>query len=386
MRTSQDKAEPGSGRPTGIITALLLLVCIVATAFYSYMKSVNPSAAIIDLPKLFQGSGNGSIKEAQVLYRFEYDSSSNPVFALYGGYIAECNSGGIWFLDKKGQIIWSEPIVLESPILKTGGSRLLAADAGKGEVLVIEGRSIVWKDKVDEPILNADINEDGYVTVITTSKRNNNEIRVYDPHGVGLIRKVVANDFAVSARISPSGKTLAVSGISTGNSAAFSGYKYYDMEGNETAGASFNGSGEFLPIFWFSGEKIFAAGDRTLALLDEKANIVWKKQFKSIAGTAPYGTGSIAAAVEEDKGYSLVLYPASGEKPASGALQGKPAGLAAVKGTIAVNTSDTVFFFNSRCKSFSKYSANTRIKQVCLFDSHQAVVITGNEVIVVNIN
>ena len=221
MRASQERTGPENGRLTGVLSAILLTVCIIITALYSYMKSEYPSATIKDLPNFFRVIRNETVKEAEVLYSFKFESTSNPVFALYGDYIVKLDSGGIWFLDKKGQVIWSKPIAMGDPILKVNGSKLLAADAGSGEIYVLEGRSVVWEDKADEAILNADINKKGYVTVVTESKSYNNEIRVYDPYGIELIRKVIANAFVVSALVSPSGKTLVVSGISAGTTAAY---------------------------------------------------------------------------------------------------------------------------------------------------------------------
>jgi len=350
------------------------------------MKSEYPSATIKDLPNFFRVIRNETVKEAEVLYSFKFESTSNPVFALYGDYIVKLDSGGIWFLDKKGQVIWSKPIAMGDPILKVNGSKLLAADAGSGEIYVLEGRSVVWEDKADEAILNADINKKGYVTVVTESKSYNNEIRVYDPYGIELIRKVIANAFVVSALVSPSGKTLVVSGISAGTTAAYSNYKIYDLEGNELLSASFSESGEMLPVFWFGNDNIFAAGDRAVALLDKENGIVWEKQFDNIAGAAPYKSNGMVAAAKDDEGYRLVLISASGEELATCRLEEKPAGLNVTEGLIAVNANNTVNFFNNNMAGLCKFTTNRKVDRVLLIDRHKAVIMTGNEAFVVNIN
>src|SRR5690606_29642697 len=97
----------------------------------------------------------------------------------------------------------SEGIEFEDPIVRTSGSRILLANAGSTEICVMDGDSIRWQDKTDTAILNADISDGGYVTVITSAKRDNNVIRVYESHGVELFRKIIAADFAVSAGVSP---------------------------------------------------------------------------------------------------------------------------------------------------------------------------------------
>lgn len=381
----QMKSESVS-RTSGIVTALLLFLCIISVAFYTYQKSLNPSASLKDLLQIFQGAGSSVVKEAHVQYSFDFDSRENPVFAVYSNYIVKCSSEGIWFLNKKGEVVWSESIAFNKPIIKTNGSQLLAADIGAGGICVFGDKSIRWRDKLDASIQNADISEDGYVTVITSSKRDNNEIRVYDPNGVELFRKIIANDFAVSAYIAPSEKMLAVSGISAGTVGAYSNYKFYDLDGKELAGQAFDTSGELLPIFWYNNDdSLFAVGDRAVASLDKAGKVIWEKQFKSVAGAAPAGNKCLAAAVESDEGSQLKLYTTAGQELSSCSIQGKPGGLTAVRGIIAVNTYDAVYFYNEKCENIGKYSADSHIQQIYFFDKQQAAVISEGVVTVINI-
>lgn len=386
MPQEQNKTE-SAGRLTAIVTALLLFICVISVAFYTYMKSGNPSASPKDILMALQGAGSNAVKEAQVQYSFDFESRDKPVIALYSDYIVKCSSGGIWFLDKKGEIVWTESLSFKKPILKSGGTRLLVADIGAGDICVLDGRSILWRDRLDVSILNADISEDGYVTVITSSKRDNNEIRVYDPHGVELFRKIIANDFAVTALIAPSEKILAVSGISAGAAGAYSNYKFYDLEGKELSGQTFEASGELLPIFWYNKDgSIYAAGDRAAAFVDKAGKVIWEKQFKSVTGASPVGSKSLAVAVESGEGAELKLYSSAGQELASCKLQGKPGGLTAVSGSIAVYTYDSIYFYNNKCKNVGKYSSNSHIQRVYFFDRHQVAVITDNTVTIINIS
>lgn len=379
----QVNPEPGS-RTSGIVMALLLFLCIVSVAFYTYQKSLNPSSSPKDLLQIFQRAGS-DVNEAEVQYRFDFDSGENPVFAVYKDYIVKCDTSGIWFMDRKGDVVWSESIAFGKPAIKVSGSRLLAADIGSGGIYVLNDKTIRWQEKLDTAILNADISEDGYVTVITSSKRDNNEVRVFDPNGIELFRKIIANDFAVSACISPSEKTLAVSGISAGTARAYSNYKFYNKEGEELADQAFDATGELLPIFWYNhDDSIYAVGDSASASIDKTGKLVWEKQFKRVAGASPAGNAYLAAAVEDDAGAQLKIFDKAGKEISSCSLQGKPEGLNAIKGTIAVNTYDTVYFYNEKCKSTGKYSAASHVRQVCFLTRQQAVIICDGSITVVN--
>jgi len=370
-----------------IIAAFLLFLCVAAVAFFSWQRSLSPSADPGDFLKLFRASGNNDVKDAQAYYIYTFDAREKAVFSVYKGLIVKFGSNGIWFLDKTGEVVRSEGLIYSNPILKTNGSLLLVADQGTGDIAVLDNETIKWSEKIDESILNADISEDGYVTVITSSKRNNNEIRVFESHGVELFRKIIANDFAVSANISPSEARFTLSAISTGAAGAYSIYKFYDMKGESLAEVTFAESAELLPIFSYnSNGSIFALGDRMAALIDPVGTVVWQKEFRSVAGAAPVGNGQLAVAAETNEGFFLKIYQEDGQEMASCELQGSPEGLNAVRGVVCVNTRDTAYFYNVKGRIISKYSSGLPIRQVCFFDRHQAVVVTERQAAVVNID
>jgi outer membrane protein assembly factor BamB len=388
LKTRPEQGESGvQGHAGNIAAALLLFVCVVTVAFFTWQKSLDPSAVPEDLLKLFQAADTGEIKEAHTQYIYEFDARESPEFIVYKDYIVKCGGSGIWFLDKTGEVIRSEGLIFNNPIIKTNGSLILVADQGTGDLAVLNNVSIQWREKIDESILNADISEDGYVAVITTAKRDKNEVRVFESHGVELFRKVIASDFAVSANISPSEESFILSAISTGAVGAFSVYKFYDMKGDNLAELSFQASADLLPIFSYNNNgSIFAVGDRAVASIDPSGNVIWEKQFLSIAGASPVGNGQFAVAAVSEEGSVMKLYQTDGQELASCELRSKPEGLSAIRGVVCVNSSETAYFYSSKGKIISKYSTGSPIRQVCFFDKNQAAVVTDRQVAVVNIN
>ncbi len=387
MRNNPDQESPKSGgRAAGILTTLLLFVLIIAVALFSYERSLDPSVELKDLIKALGTSVEKEVKEAEVQYSFGFDAREKTAFVPYRDLVVKCSKSGILFLNKTGDIIRSESIAYTNPLLKTNGDQLLAADIGSTELCVLNNDSVIWQDKTDAAILNADISEDGYVTVITQAKRDNNVIRVYESHGVELFRKIIANDFAVSANVSPSEKYLTLSAISTGAVGPFSRYKFYDMEGKELAELSFDSSGELLPLFWYNkDDSIFAAGDSAAGTISTTGTSLWQEQFTSVSGAERAGNDMLAVAAQTDGGAVLNIYSADGKKHASAELQGVPSGLEAVKGRISVYNDNTVFFFDERGNNTSQYNTGKRIRQVCLFNKNQAAVITDGEVTILGI-
>jgi len=381
----QDRPAPG-GRAAGIITALMLFLCIAAVAVFSYKRSLDPSIDLQDTVTRLAGLGEREAKAAEVQYSYTFDAREKPVFTLYRGNIVKSSRSGILFFDKTGVIVRSESIGFDDPIVRTNGSRLLVVDSGATGICVMDSETIRWQDRTDTAILNADISDDGYVAVIAEAKRDNNVVRVYESHGVELFRKIIATGYAVSACISPSKKHLVLSSVSTGVVGPFSRYKFYDMEGNELTEISFDSSGDLLPLFWFNrDDSIFAVGDSSAAYISPDGKVGWTERFRSVAGAAPAGDGRLAVAAQADEGAVLNVYTAEGEKDVSVMLRGMPKGLDAARGMVAVYTDDTVYFYDDRGVNTCIYDADDKILEVRLFDKRQAAVITEGEITVIGI-
>lgn len=381
-----DRSQISGGIGT-VITAILLSLCVILFAVYTYQKSLDRSLTPKSFFEQLGTQKSDDVKDAQVLYSFNYDPKDKPVFAIYNDYIVKCSGSGLWLLDKTGEIVWSESITFFNPSIKVNGSYLLVFDTGSLNICVIKDKEVVWKEKLDEEIVNADIGRDGTVAIITESKRDNNEVRVFNPGGIEVFRKIIANEFAVTSGFSPSSNVLAVSMLTAAASEVYTKYKFYDMKGNDLSALSFEDSAEILPIFCFHSDKsLFAYGDTALAYADRTGKVIWKKQFTHVYGAYPSGNKTIALAVNDQKQYRLILYDNAGNEASSCELKSEPDAVCAIKGLIAVNMHDKVYFYNSDCKNVALYSGDTLIQKVFLFSKHQAVIITNNNVLVVSIN
>lgn len=381
----RQKVHTSESRSGSVIAALLLFAGVISLAFFTYQKSQNPKASPRELLMTMADKGADNVKEAQVLYSFSFESRDKPVFEIYGDYIARCSSEGILFFDKKGEVVWSEGITYKNPMLKTNGKELIVADIGGNDICVVKDKSILWKDKLDVSVLNADISEDGYATVVTSSKRDNNEVRVYNPRGVELFRKVIAHDFAVSALISPSESYLSLSCIDTNSMGAYTRFKFYDMSGGEIAEKSFGETGELLPMIEYGRDDLlFAAGDEAVACFDMTGKMLWENKFNDITGAAVIGGKQFAAAVDGDEGFALKLYSPDGGEVFSSPLKSKPEGLAKAGNRIAVYTNSNIYLYNSEGEEIGQYHSSSPIKQVAFFNRKQACVITGNSVTIIN--
>jgi len=386
IQPDDNKNFRSAGKRTGILTALLLFLAVMSVAFYTYLQSQNIDIKTLNPGQLFNGFQQKTIKAAEVAYEIPYDSKERPQYVAYSDYLVKCSADGIRLLDKKGQVILSEGIVLTKPLLKAEGSYLLVADVGGMDILVIKDKSIVWRDRTDFNITNAEINSKGYAAVITTSKRYNGEINVYDPNGVKLYKSVIANEFAVTAKISNKSRGMAIDSINAKGAEAFTTLKFYDADGKETAVKNLDISGNIYPSIWYTADdSLFAVGDTAVACLDKKGELKWEKKFAKVTAAAVSNVNHIAAVVQDAKGVELKVFGADGRELASAAIGGEKSGIAAKEGIIALNTLHEVDFYNERGNCISKYYSDSDIIGISFFNRQQAAVMTKAYIAVVNI-
>ena len=379
--------EP-TGKKSSIIMAFMLFLTIASVAFFGYLKSQGMELNDIDVRQFLAGTNKvRQLNETSDVIEIPYDSKEHPVFGVHMEYLVKCSRDGIWLLDKKGREIWSVGIPLSNPLIKTNGNDLLVVDVGGRDIYVINGKNVRWKDKTDEKIQNAEINENGYVTVITTSKRYNGEVRVYDNHGIELFRSIIANDFAVTAKIAPSKDQMVINLINASGVKSHTYLKFFDINGNELVIKNMSMEKGLYPFVWFtSGGSLFAAGDTSIVCMDKESNIIWEKQFLKISSACITGNKRLAVAVEKENVRELKVFTAGGQAYSSVLVDGEVNNISTFGSIIAVNTGREVSFLTEKGKNTGEFKSRSDITGVFFFDRQQAAVVTKSYVAVVNIN
>lgn len=376
-----------SGKRSSVFMALILLLTVAAVALSGYMKSKGIELKDIDVRQFLSGNNMRLLDETSGIVEIPYDSKEHPVFGTYSEYIIKCSKDGILFLDKKGREIWSLSIPLNNPLVKTNGRDLLVADIGGRDIYVINGKNVLWKDKTEENIHNAEINENGYVTAITGSRIYNGEISTYDNHGIELFRTFIASDFAVNAKISPSANQMAVNLINASGVKSFSYIKFFDINGKELAAKNMPQGEGIFPFVWFAEKDlVIAAGGKSIICLDKDRNIIWDKKFTKIAGASVLKSSRIAAAVENENTSEIKVFTENGKEYSSVQLNDEVQNISVYGGIIAGNTLRGVYFMTEKGKVKCRYNSKSDITNVLFFSGQQAAVVTSSYVAVVDIN
>lgn len=376
--------RPAGGK-SGVVMAILLFLAVISVAFFTYLNSQDIDIKKASLGQLAAGM-NGSAKEAEILYDLPFDSREHPAFSVFKDFILKVSKDGIRLLDKKGSEILTETTPLNNPVARTNGKAFLVADTGGQNVYVADENGILWKDALDVNIRNADISRDGYVTLVTDSKRYKNEVRVYDTNGLELFRSIIANDFAVAAKISPSSKQMVINSINTDGVRAATGLKFLDMKGADLGAVSLDSRDSLFPAIIYSrAGDLFAIGDKAILCLDKDRETKWELEFSNVTGACVTDGGKLVAVAAGDGGKELTVYSAAGKELAACNVDGGAKSVGVGGGLIAVGTQKEVFIYNEKCRLVGKYASKYDITDVYFFSRQQAAVVTKNQVTVISI-
>lgn len=376
-----------TGRKTGVIMAILLFLAVISVAFFTYLNSQNIDIRTVSLGDLSFGNREGQIKSLKTLYDIPFDPREHPSFSVYKDFLVKYSKDGIRLLDKKGAEVLTETIPFNKPLARTNGKDLLVVDIGGQDVYVLNEDGLVWKDKLDVSIVNADISREGYVTVVTNSKRYNGEVRVYDTHGIELFRSIIASNFAVSAKISPSSGKMAVDSINTAGIKASTSIRFYDINSSDLGDKSLDVSDSiFTSIFYTDDDELFTVGDKSMICFGNDLKIKWENKFKGVSCACLSGGKRLAAVVDEDNGTKLAVFSPAGKELASCPVDGGTRNVNAGCGVIAASSLRDVAFYNEKCRNIGKYTSKSDITDVYFFNRQQAAVVTKNQVSIIGID
>ncbi|HOJ11091.1 MAG TPA: DUF5711 family protein [Clostridiales bacterium] len=112
--------------------------------------------------------GEDSDKDAEEARNIEikYEARDKTVFEIYNNWIIKCMIYSVTAIDKNGKEPWNMPVLLNKPLLKFSMAGLLVAYIRGRNIYLIKDKVIKWQTVVGGDIIYADINKDGFVSVV----------------------------------------------------------------------------------------------------------------------------------------------------------------------------------------------------------------------------
>ncbi|MCX7748656.1 MAG: DUF5711 family protein [Clostridia bacterium] len=391
-RSKVNSSSDKKNKLLSIALCIILFLAVLGVAFFVYLKSQNINIHDVSLKELVQHvfSENKSGTSTEKVVEIPFDAGEHPVFTILNGDIVKCNKDSIRGLDKSGQEKWVVPIFANKPIVKEAGAYLVVADMGGRDIAVLKGKEKRWNKKVENNIINVDVNKNGYVSVVQEEKGSKGAVTVYDPAGNEVFIRGKAENYILSALVS-SDRQVLINCIDASGITINTNFEFTDIFGKPFA--NIQKENMIYPSIWYMGEGFFAVNDTSISYFDKDRNEKWKKEHKEIytSTTVLDKYAVIAVKDQEKKGLfksktKVIVYTADGEEKASQWVDEPVKNMYAYDDLIAVNTGREAVFMSSKGSMKGKYTSKSDITDVRLLNKSEALIVTRSSILVVPVS
>ena len=378
-----------------IVMFLLLCVTIITIVFLVYFKSVHMDSKSFGLNNAIKGKSQGTAlsNSVETLGEFKNEYKEHTDFAAFKDIIIKCTKDSILWLNKNGEELKVKIISLENPVMKISGAYLLIADIGGKEFYVINGMNIKWTKKSDTNIINADIDSNGFVSIVKEKKGYKGAIDIYNKNGNIVFTTVRSGSFVLGARIFSTEDKVLINKVDASGISANSNLEFVNL-GAEQMSKSLQEENVIFSNLWnLNGDYIIGVSDNALVCYDMKLEKKWKKSFNQIfSSVLALGKYTVVACEMEDKsvltsksGTDIKMINSIGKDIATYTLNSNVINIDCIGNLVAINTGNEIDFINTSGKLVGKYSSKSEVLKADFFDNREVMVQTQKSITILKI-
>jgi hypothetical protein len=372
---------------SNIVIFILLIAIIIGIAFFAYLKSQDINITNINIKDLAKNLFTDGQKTAdKSMLEINFDINEHPVFSTYKEFIIKCTNNSVKWIDKKGNVQLAVQVSLNKPFLKSSGTYLLVADLGGKDIYVIAGKSIKWNKKVTGNIINADINDKGYVTTVQEGDGYKSVVQVFNQEGNESFTRTIAENNVLSAKVSSSGEQIVINKVDTSGIKINSYLEFNNISGDKPF-ANISLTANLFPSQWCLDDgAVFIANDKLAMYFDKVGKVRWEKKYANIYSTnVVSGKYSVIGVNEGNNKTNVIIFNSKGQKLSSYDPGESVINIETFSDIIAINTGKQIHFINTKGKLTGKYNSKSDIEMMFLFNKQEAAVVTHTAVELVRI-
>lgn len=388
-----ERKRSKEGKKSGLLLFILLVVVILFLAYKAYLKSGNEDFVNIDIEKLISKVINKDSDETEEtrIVEVKYEVKDKPCFEVYNNWIIKCTKYSVVALDRNGNEQWNISVLLDKPVLKSGKSGLLVADIGGRNVYFIKDKSIKWQKAVDGDIINADINDDGYTTVVHKVEGYRALMVLFDPDGQEIFRRYIVDTFVISSHVLSSGKQVIINSLDVSGASASSYIEFTDLLGNPFA-AVVPEEGQMYPVLLFLNDGSFALlNDTTIIYYNKNREKFWENKYEKIYASGVLSGKYFIIAAKNDSSRSnltdIFIINQNGNELEKLTIEGQVYNIFAVPryDIAAINNKREIIFINSKGNIEGRCSSISDIQKVLILSKNEAALITKKSITIMEV-
>ena len=371
------KAKGINRRLRKLVSALVVLfvLCIILVCGFI----ANKSTLKLDVPAFLSSlADHAKGLNAESGSVIQADSDEWVKYCPYKNYIIQCKSGEVSYYDINLNSIHTNSINMRNPVAKSSEKYLAVGEIeGKEINLFLDKNKAanISYDTSERKIVNFDVAENGYVTVVTDSIKGNNDVFLYDETGEEMSNIHYDSEFVLEAKYNIKDKQIYINRLDTSKGEANTVIDVF-LPGKKEEQAEHKRSIGNLPgvfPFWSFTESggVYCYSEEAFLGFDKKGEGKWSFSFSSgVYGCCIIGQKTpvvVQSEYDETAGKYYVavnIYNPSGELKKTYKHDGDIKSVFSIEDLVCLNTGYEVLFIGADGELRGRADCEREIKKV----------------------
>ena len=348
-------------RKNAFIFLVILVLVVSGVLFYAFRNKGEEGKEMIISKENTKGYSLDKYEEGFVTY--------NGIELIH--YNTDMDQEWVCTVDEAGAEVYVE------------GKYIILHNKDNNKVVLVKDGKIVSGVKTDKVLRKASVNENGYMTVLTSDKGYKGQCFVYSDKGKELAEFSFGEKYILGAYLASNNKNLVLNVIDESDS----GYKgkilFADIKSGEIKNEI--ASDEIYSFVKLYEDKVFAESGGNFYCYDKNGKEKWSYAVKSkeilYLGFADKYITMVVKAEESFGANEVLLFNLSGRLKGSYLSESQITAFDSSKGFSAVLQNDKILLINKRGKITSEMEASANINSIKLFKNNDKVLMISEKAV-----
>ncbi len=390
--TTQAEANSAKGKNSvvGVLTFFLLIIAVSVMSFAVYLKTIGYEFENLNIREAVAYAREHiqkPLSEASADISFSQDGTTDC--KVYKGNTILLSRDGIKWYDKTGKLLKEKALTLTRPVLRTSKKYMAIIDISGRDVFFFKDKTQLWTKKLGNQIINADVSEEGYCTIVTQSKEYKTEVLVFDVNGADVYKKFCAEDIVLGAKSLNEGEGVLINKVITKSIKAGTEFEFNSVY-EEKPYATLSISENVFPVTIAVGKNVVAVGQNLAVFMDGQGKELWRKGAESIFCVAPDSNKYVILAGKfadsgGDIAQKVLILNTKGEEVYSFKQPESISGMSLYEDRLMLRTQRSIYLYSLKGEKLGHYIARNEIKDAYMVGSNKTILITGGNISLVEI-
>ena len=348
------------------ITSVILLIIVFVVLYINNIQFRNFFDKYIFRKEVYENNLDTiTLQEEDTNYSYAFDKT-----------IVVLNKNNLKLYNSSGREERNLNVEINNPIFSANGKYLVIAENKGHKVYLIDNNNIIWQKDIEGDITKAEVNKNGYVSVVVGNTSYKSEILVYDLNGNELFNRYLALDYAIDVSISEDNKYIAIAKANFTGTLIQSGIEIFLIE---TKNNEFNYQAEsnelIVNIEYQEKNKLVCMYDDSIHIIENNNDTEFMKYDSNSTLFMAIKFDSCVAQIDKissglfNSNSSVKFTGISTNVSNSYELGGVPKAIYSYKDIIAVNLGTEVTFVKTNGWLSKQYKSTREVQNIILTNS-----------------